>query len=251
MAERDRLKQIHQTDLIESRINVEFVDWLKTKGPSWLLLALVGVAGWMGFYRWQQYKADHLTEAWSALMECQLPGAFEDVAARYADVYGLPQQAKRLGADTLLAAVQSGEPLGANPDSPEQLAPMTDEQRQHYLTRAERLYQEVVDTDDLSLAMTLHVVSAMQGMAVVAECRGDAAEAQRWYEAAAGRAERHYPSLAEQARKRAATADTFAADVTLPRQDQLPTRPRKEPTEPAVIDEALRDLLLPVESGEG
>jgi hypothetical protein len=32
--DRERLKQVHQTDLTESRVNEDFVDWLKTKGPT-------------------------------------------------------------------------------------------------------------------------------------------------------------------------------------------------------------------------
>ncbi len=29
----ERLKDVHQTELSESRINEDFVEWLKTKGP--------------------------------------------------------------------------------------------------------------------------------------------------------------------------------------------------------------------------
>ena len=78
--DRDRLKEVHQTDLTESRINEDFVDWLKTKGPTWLLMILIGVGGYLGIVRWRQYKQQHFVEAWVALSECRLPGAFEDVA---------------------------------------------------------------------------------------------------------------------------------------------------------------------------
>jgi hypothetical protein len=251
MADPDRLKQVHQTELIESRINEDFVEWLKTKGPSWLLMILVGVALWMGYFRWREYRANHYSEAWSALLDCNLPGAYEDVAARYSDVPGLPQQAKRLGADVLLAAVQSDSPLGSDPTSPEPPAALTDEERRGYLDRARGLYQEVIDGDDDTLSMTLHVVSALQGMAVVTESLGEAEEARRWYEAAAVRAEPYYPWLAEQARKRAETAGEFAVAITLPADADLPQEPEPEPRQPVVIDQALRDLLLPDESGQG
>jgi hypothetical protein len=251
MAERDRLKDIHQTELLESRINEDFVEWLKTKGPSWLLLILVGVAVWIGFFRWREYKASHFSEAWAALLDCDLPGAYEDVAARYADVPGLPQQAKRLGADALLAAVQRDSPLGADPTTPAATEALTDAQREQYLSRAQGLYQDVINGDDDTLSMTIHIVSALQGMAVIAESRGEADEAGRWYESAAARAEPYYPWLAEQARKRAATAEEFMAAITLPAQEDLPQGPPPEPMQPAVIDDALRDLLLPDESGQG
>ena len=251
MADRDRLKEVHQTDLTESRINEDFVEWLKTKGPSWLLMILVGVAIWMGYFRWRQYKANHYNEAWSALLDCRLPGSFEDVAARYADVPGLPQQAKRLGADALLTAVQIDSPLGSDLAVVAPATGLTDLERDEYLKRAERLYEEVIASDDDTLSMTIHAVSALQGMAVVAESLGNADDARRWYEAAAVRAEPYYPWLAELARKRAATVEQYAAAITLPVQADLPQPPPAEPVEPVVIDEALRDLLLPDVSDQG
>ena len=251
MADRDRLKEVHQTDLIESRINEDFVEWLKTKGPSWLLMILVGVAIWMGYFRWRQYKANHYNEAWSALLDCRLPGSFEDVAARYPDVPGLPQQARRLGADALLTAVQIDSPLGSDRAAVAPAMGLTDLERDEYLERAMHLYEEVIASDDDTLSMTIHAVSALQGMAVVAESLGNADDARRWYEAAAVRAEPYYPWLAELARKRAATVEQYAAAITLPVQADLPKSPPAEPVEPVVIDEALRDLLLPDVSGQG
>jgi hypothetical protein len=205
----------------------------------------------MAYFRWQEHKTSHLTEAWTAFLECDLPGSYEDVAAQYADVPGLPQQAKRLGADVLLAAVQSDSPLGNDPSSAAGPAPLTDEQRQGYLNRARGLFQEVVEGDDDTLSMTLHVVSALQGMAVVAESLGDPDEARRWYEAAAARAEPFYPWLAEQARERATTVEDFTVSVALPAEADLPQKPSPEPVQPVVIDPALRDLLLPDDSGQG
>ncbi len=249
--DRDRLKEVHATDLTESRINEEFVEWLRTKGWSWLLVILLGVAGYMGILRWKQYKSNYLSQAWIALAECQLPGAFEDVAAKYSDVPGLPQVARRQAAETLLRSVQSGRPLGSNFLSSTPQASLTGDERLEYLGRADRLYQEVLDADDGSLATTLHAVSALQGRAVVAECRGDVAEATRLYEVAATRAETTYPWLAERARQRASTVDVYAAAISLPKQADLPTKPPAETLEPATIDEALRDLLLPDDSGDG
>ena len=85
----------------------------------------------------------------------------------------------------------------------------------------------------------------MQGIAVVAESRGEIEEAQRWYESAAQRAEPFYPQLAVWARQRSSTADVYAQPITLPKNDQLPAAPPPESLEPASIDDALRPLLLP------
>ena len=243
-----RLKDIHQTDLTESRINEDFVDWLKTKGPQWLLLILVGIAGYLGLLRYKQYKADYYNQAWGALLESKLPGSFEDVAAKYLDVPGLAQMALRMGADTILESLSADRPLGADPNTPGSAGGISETDRIEYLDRAERLYQAVVDNDNDSLALALHTVSAMQGLAVIAETRGDVENARRFYEMAADRAEANYPDLAARVRQRAATADQYAVAVTLPAQADLPTAPTVEPLDPVILDPALRELLLPDES---
>lgn len=243
--DRNRLKEVHQTDLTESRVNEDFVDWLKTKGPSWLLLILIGVGGYLGIIRWRQYKTQHFVEAWVAYAGCRLPGAFEDVAERYADVPGLPQEARLTAADRLLEAVQTGTALSVADDDATTTPPpkLSGEEREQYLARAERLYREIADADDGSLAMTLHVVGALQGVAVVAESQGDLDKARTWYEKAAERAEPNYPQLAVWARQRSATVDQYAQAVTLPTSSDLPPGQPPELLEPAPVDDALKDLL--------
>ncbi len=244
----NRLKQVHQTELTESRINEEFVEWLKSKGPQYLLFVLVGVCGYLGWFRWNQHKANYVNGAWAEFVDCQLPGSFEDVAQRYADVPGLPQQAMRAAADIWLKSVQNGTVLGDQQAN----QVLTDEQRLDYLERAGRLYHALSNADDGSLAMTLYTVSAMQGLAVVAESRGEIDEATRWYDMAAGRAEPFYPELARRIRERAATAGEYAEPVTLPTQAELPVQPTPPALQPVSIDESLRDLLLPPgEAGAG
>ena len=244
----ERLKQVHQTELSESRINEDFLEWLKTKGPQYLLILLVGVCGYLGWYRWNQHKANYFNGAWAEFVECRLPGSYEDVAQRYADVPGLPQQAMRAAADIWLRSVQTGTVLGG--EQANQV--LSDEQRLDYLERAGRIYHALATVDDGSLAMTLYTVSAMQGLAVVAESNGDIDEATRWYDMAAGRAESFYPQLARRVRGRAATAGEYAEPVTLPTRAQLPVQPPPPALQPVSIDESLRDLLLlPDAAGPG
>ena len=63
---------------------------------------LVAVCGYLLVLRWQQHRSERFNEAWAAYLSSGLPGAFEDVAAQYASIPGLPQQALRSAADTLL-----------------------------------------------------------------------------------------------------------------------------------------------------
>jgi hypothetical protein len=252
MAQRDhdRLKEVHQTDLMESRINEDFVEWLKTQGPTYLLIVLVFVAAVLGWHRWKQHKVTRYSQAWAEFADCRLPGAFEDVADRYPNVPGLAPRAWLLAADALLDAVQAGLPLGTDPAATETPDPLTELQRNEYLARAQGLYRRVIEGDNDSLSMALHAISALQGMAVVSESLGDAEAAKRWYEAAASRAAPYYPWLAEQARQRAATVDENLATVALPAQADLPPLPRRDPMTPVMIDPALSDLVLPPDEPE-
>ena len=243
----ERLKDIHATDLTESRINEDFLEWLKTKGPQYLVLALLGVCIYLGLAKWRQYKVTYYNNAWSELFACNLPGCFEDVAVLYPDVAGLPQQAMRAAADGWLNLVQTGTALGGEVIGA--ASPLTDDERSEYLDNAARLYHALANADDGSLGITLYSVSAMQGLAVVAECKGQVDEAVRWYDMAAARADADYPQLARRVRERSSTSSEFAEPITLPTQAELPTPAIPDRLVPTTIDESLRDLLLPDEPG--
>ena len=246
----DRLKEVRQTEVAESRINEDFVEWLKTKGPQYLLFALIGVCVYLGIVRWKQHQDSYVNNAWTEFVECRLPGSFEDVAARYADVPGLTQQALRAAADAWMMAVQTGNVLGSS--APGAAAPaLTEQQRLDYLGNAATLYHTLANGDDGSLAMTLYAVSAMQGLAVVAESKGQVDEASRWYRMAAGRAEDFYPDLARRVRLRAASVGEYTEPVTLPSQLELPAPATPPVLKPVTIEQSLRELLLPDEPGAG
>ncbi len=248
---RDRLKQVHQSELTESRINEDFVVWLKTKGPSWLLALLVGLGAYMGVVRWKQHRTGRIDTAWQALLQAQLPGAKEDVADEHSDTFAISQLAWLEAADLLLGAVTSGRALGTELTAIPPL-PLSASQREDYLARAARLCEKVLATDtEQSLGMTLHAVDAMKGLAAVAESRGDADEARRWYLLAADRAQPFYPPLAEQARGRAETAGDFTELVTLPTSAQTTALGQPEPLTPIVVEETLGRILLPDEFGGG
>ncbi len=243
----DRLKEVHQTEIAESRVNEDFVEWLKTKAPQYLLFALIGVCLYLGYIRWNRYRSDYHNDAWTEFMECQMPGSFEDVAARYSDVPWLTEQSLRKAGDAWLLAVQTGKVLGG--DVTAAALPLTEDQRLLYLDNAATLYHTLANSDDGSLAMTLYAVSAMQGIAVVAESKGQIDEASRWYDMAAVRADDFYPELARRVRDRAATVGEYTEPVTLPTQFELPVRATPPVRQPATIEQSLRELLLPDEPG--
>ncbi len=247
--DRKRLKEVHQTDLTEGKINEDFVDWLKTKGPTYLLVVLIGLAAWLLIVRFKQQKQDHLNDGWSAFLSAQLPGSLEDVAAEYADIHGLPLLANLRAADVYLQAVIAQAPLGADLRAAT-VEPLSDEDRDTYLTRAERIYQAVIDADDTSPETALYTIGAMNGRAAVAESRGDAEQVRHWYEQAADRAGTEFPRLAKRSRDLAESVEKFSRPISLPAEDDLPSQAASLSLEPAVIDSALRDLLQSDESAD-
>ena len=254
--DRDRLKEVHQTDLTESRINEDFVEWLKKKGPTWLLVVLIAVCSYLAIVNFREKRRSYESEAWQALFAADLPGALEDIADEYDDVGQIASFARLSAARRLLRLVQAGTSLDLapqsdpnNPTAPIPVPdPLTPDDRVVYLKRAENLYQAVLDADPGDMGSTLFAITALNGMAAIAECRGDVTAAQQWYDKSADRAGTAYPLLADQARARAASADEYTSAVQFKSQAEIsaatPAAPDKTPVR---IDPALRDLIMPAE----
>jgi predicted negative regulator of RcsB-dependent stress response len=228
-----RLKEVHQSDLTEGRINQDFVEWLKSRGVNYLLVVLVALCAYLGWVRWRSHKTNYQAEAWREFISAtqMLPSSLEDVASKYNDVGAVPELARLSAASKLLRAVQSGKALGAatppapTPDNPNPIAPptpdLTAEERTDYLSRADRLYSEVASDDDQSPGRTLLIVTALTGRAAIAESSGKFEEARSLYEQAAKRSEAKYPEIAAASRKRAADVNDNQAPTTMPTQAEV------------------------------
>jgi hypothetical protein len=242
--DRNRLKEVHQSDLTEGRINQDFLDWLQTKGMTWLLVALVALCAYFGIVRWRHHRTSYQTEAWQALANAKLPGAYEDVAEKYADVGAVPFLARLQAAEELLKAVQVGKALGAETETRKDLTP---QDRDDYLNRADRLYVKVVENDDKSSERALIIATALSGRAAVAESKGDLDQAKQYYLQAAERTAGVYPKVSENARARAESVDAQAKPATLPTSSQLAATfaVNPKPAEPVTLDGWVRDLVMP------
>ena len=257
--DRQRLKEVHQTDLTESRINEDFLDWLKSNGPTWLLVILVAMCVFIGVQRYKTYKVNHRNEAWAAFFEARLPGSYEDVANNYEDVGQLANLSRLQAAEELLRLVQAGMALDAtlapddlnDPENDPASEPLTDELREQYLARADGLYQQVIAADDGSMALALYVVNAYNGRAAIAESRGDAEAARDFYLKVAQRAEAAFPAQAAIARQRAEDAARYTQAVTIPAAEDMPP-PELDTLKknlPSPVDEDLLNLIEPDETG--
>jgi len=222
--DRDRLKDIQTADVSESNVNEEFVLWMKKKGPSYLLVFMLVVVGYLFYVRYQQGQDAHRVEAWNAYLEARvsgLPASHEDVAQSYADVDSIEALGILSAADTYLQSVILNRTVGSNANISTTL---TEEDRIFYLQKAASLYASIVANDDTTIATTLLVVSGLSGQAAVAEAQGNVEEAKFFYEAVISRVGDHYPALVLQAKSRLETVDLLATSIELPTDIEVTAR---------------------------
>jgi predicted negative regulator of RcsB-dependent stress response len=248
--DRERLQSVQQTDLTESRLNEDFVHWLKTSGPTWLLAILLGICAYLGWNRWKSHQSSKFESAWAELGAVDHPKSLVEVADHpaHSAIAGVRLVALLEAANQYLNSVKLNSDFDAQDPA---AAALSAEKQQAYLAEADRLFGLVVDETSGQPEYAVEHVNALFGRAAVAESRGDLAQARQWYEQAAVRAEGFYPALAAVARERAASAAEFTLAVTLPEQAMLAKRVQPEPRTPVSIDQGLYDLLFPqAASGE-
>ncbi len=249
--DRERLQQVQQSDLGESRVNEDFVNWIKTSGPWYLLAVLVGIAVYMYLVNIQRAELRAREQAWFDLSEASMPASLEDVAMNHGDIDGIANLARLQAANTYLQAIQSNLAIGSTIDDG---TPLSEEDREKGLQHAKSLYTQVVDTDDGSFGDTIMTVSALNGLAALSESTGDVDQAKKYYEQSAARSGEWYPFLAEQANQRAATADLYAQEITLPNPPApaTPTLPATTTPElPTISGDNILNLPSPTAPSKG
>jgi hypothetical protein len=245
----DRLKEIQTAGLSEAQVNEDFVHWLKTKGPSYLLVIMVVIVAYLFFVRYQQGKTAHRAEAWIAYIEASatgLPASHEDIAQSYSDIDSIQELGLLTAGDAYLRAIILNQTVGSNANITTSLS---EEDRIFYLEKADNLYGQVVAMDDQSDASALFAVSGLNGRAAIAESRGDIEAAKKLYETAAARIDVLYPALATQALARANTIATLAGAVTLPTDAEVSARNNqvltRDPTPVNSNIDVLTDITKP------
>ena len=226
--DRDRLQQVQQSDLSESRVNQEFVDWLKTKGPNWLLVVLVAICGFLFIQQWKQRNISYTDTAWQAFTEADSPLSLIDVAEEYPDVGTLASLARLSAARIYLEAVRQAQPVQAilNRENTAALiddagtAPFTEELRDDYLRQADQLFETILSDPAIASAgadsaALLYAINALNGRGSVAESRGDAQSAADFFNQAADKADGFDTTLATVCRTRADTAALDSERIVL------------------------------------
>jgi hypothetical protein len=244
--DRDRLKDIQTADLSDSQVNEDFVHWLKTKGPTYLLVVMVVIVGYLFYIRYQSSQAQHQGEAWVAFAEARvsgLPASFEDIAASYGEIGALRQLGLLGAADGYLKAVVLNQTLGNDANNTDSL---TQEDRTFYLQKADALYAKVVADDDSNATNTLFAVGGLSGRAAVAEANGDIESARKYYESIITRAGAQYPALATQAQSRIDSLESLSASIELPSEAEITARTNQVlKRDPKLIDSDIDSLIAP------
>ncbi len=191
MAMEERQTQIKEgAGLDEARINTEFVDLLKKFSTPLLVIVAILAGGFWLYKKREESRAkaiDQSFENLDAATASSSPTSLIAVARESTSAASAGLLARLYAADLHLQSFRSGVPIGAQvgPDGKligEGLALLSDDARQKELQEAETLYKEVADlTRDNAEKFQLNL-SAMAGLAAIAESRGQIDQARAQYE---------------------------------------------------------------------
>lgn len=244
MAMEERQTQIREgAGLEESRLNVEFIEWLrKWSTPAIVVLALIA-AGFFLYRRVEQSRVAHESRAYVELSQVisarnPSPEALKNIAADYDNVGAVGSLARLRAADVYLRAVRLGLRVAVNtdpgPDSdlnedgtPKNLEDvLTEDDRRRYLAEAEALYRHVYEHASKGQDRTLLRIDAAFGLAAVAESRGEFDLARRLYTEIQDLAKARGLTLhANLAATRLDTLDALASPMRLYARADLPPDP--------------------------
>lgn len=219
-----RLNQIQTGTLTESRMNEDFVFWMKTTGLNILLVILLIGCGYMGWHWWQRTRNQARADAWQQLERAGTPEELAVVASEQSGVDAIAVIAKLRAANTYLDSILSGQRFDR--DAGAEDAKITAELRREWLDNADQLFLEVSETlaaPGTATALQPSAFHALIGRATIAESRGDAAAAKRFLDEADARFATSFPALATVARKRGESVEVAAMGIELPPRASLPT----------------------------
>ncbi|GJQ30983.1 MAG: hypothetical protein HBSAPP03_28670 [Phycisphaerae bacterium] len=242
----ERQTQIRErAGLEESRLNVEFIDWLRKWGSPLLLVAALAAGAVWAKEKYGKTTRDKADGAFLAFEQARgtgqnvSPDSLVAVANEYGGTRAVGELARLEAADAYLDGVRRGLKVGAvmktgpeakpgeleNPDDV-----LTAQDRADYLARAGELYQAVLTASDGKPERMLLALNALYGLAAVAEGRGEFDAARAWYEKIAARTEgTTFDAHAKVAKKRIAGLDGLKALAPLPSFDQVPKLPEPAP----------------------
>jgi hypothetical protein len=233
--------------LEESRLNQEFIEWLRKWGtPMLLAVALLSVAYALRD-RWHKAADTKLDSAFAELAAATSnnnysPDTLLSIAEQY-DGHGAVGELARLDAadaylDALRRGIKPGAVLKTDKDHQGELEKaddaLTDADRTDFLKRSGDLYQQVFDKTSGKRGQELLTLNSLYGLAAVAEGRQEYDKAKGYYEQIAKLADANaLPAHAALANERITKLPDLQNIPKLYAKAELPPPPKKE--EPAPV----------------
>lgn len=198
--------------LEESRLNQDFIEWLRKWGTPILMVVVVLSGGYAAWNMWGRFQERSHDEAYAQFHAAAVAGSPDNlvvVAEEHRGRGAVFELALIEAADAYLSSARTGVRPGGSSDNAEDL--LDEEQRRSNLRRAGELYERLISTVASRRGHELHLINGHFGVAAVAESTGEIDRAREHLQQVAEIAERAvYPSIARVARERVATLDTVA-----------------------------------------
>lgn len=174
--------------LEESRLNVEFIDFLKKYSTPILLVIAIVCVTYFGVTRYRLMVDQGLDEAFAQLDAARAsrnPVSLIRVAEEFGEKASVGVLARLEAADLNLEAYRTGVPagvvVGRDDKLPEGTSLLTPEERTKALGTAKDLYQQAFDRTKSEIGNATQAIGALFGLAAVAECDGKIDEARAFY----------------------------------------------------------------------
>ena len=197
MAMEERQTQIREgAGLEESRINTEFVDLLKKFSTPLLVIVAIVAGGYFLYKKRTEARLRAIDDSFAQLdaaVDSRSTTSLEGVAAEATTSASAGLLARLSAADMHLQAYRTSVPLGTQVDGEgkligEGVAFLTAEQRESELKTAEDHYRTILSQSEADAGKLPLTLSAMAGLAAVAESRGQIDVAKAQYETIASKA---------------------------------------------------------------
>lgn len=208
--------------LDESRLNQDFIDWLRKWSTPILVVVAVLAGGYFLYGKYQTSRDVAMARAFAdydAALTSRNPASLLRVADEQSGKAAVPLLARLAAADLYLEAARTGIPPGMTLDPagnlPEGVEYLTDSQKAEQLAKAAEQYNAVAQKTLGNRGMALHAIGALYGLGSVAESRGEFDKARE-----------HYTRLAEVATRAGFTIQAEAAKKRIETLDDLRAMPR-------------------------
>lgn len=251
--DQNRQRQVQTQDLTESRLNDDFVFWLKRHGMNYLLVALLVACAFMGYNWWQRKQIEKATVAWDEFVQASLPESLEQVAKDHEVFPQVAVTALLRAADLRLQQIQTGEASPKVGDTP--AVPLDEAGRKIAQEAADENYAKAAElatraTEGDRARAAPVVVPSLFGRAAIAESRGDFNAARGFLEEAAKVAGDRWPRLVEIANNRLSGLADLEKPISLPKQSELFVR-TVEPTPTLPQDDLFNAIIEEQATGGG